>query len=72
MDEYLSPNYNFVLFTTTSIQKSFDAVAVGRTLDGVFLLVHPNMTTIDQVNAAYNELKAVGCNILGILYQPVK
>lgn len=72
LDEHLSPNYNFVLFTTTSIQKSFDAVAVGRTLDGVFLLVHPNMTTLDQVNAAYNELKSVGCNILGILYQPVK
>lgn len=72
LDEHLSPNYNFVLYTTTSIQKSFDAVAVGRTLDGVFLLVHPNMTKLDQVNSAYQELKSVGCNILGILYQPMK
>src|SRR5262249_10166242 len=34
LEANLSPNYNFVLYSLSSLEKSFDSIAVSRTLDG--------------------------------------
>ncbi len=70
--ENLSPNYNFVLYGLSSIAHSYDAIAVGRTLDGVLLLVHPDRSNLDQIQQAVRELETVNCRILGILFQALK
>ncbi len=71
LEQELSPNYNFVLYSLPAIEQSYDAVAVGRTLDGVMLVVHPEMTGLDQLHHAIKELEAVNCRLLGVLVQPV-
>lgn len=70
LEANLSPNYNFVLYGLTPIEHSYDSIAVGRTLDGVFLVVHPDRTTTDEVHDAVRELKNANCRLLGILFQP--
>ena len=72
LEANLSPNYNFVLYSLSSLEKSFDSIAVGRTLDGVLLLVHPGITQLEQVNRAIVELESIGCPLLGIMYQPIE
>lgn len=72
LEENLSPNYNFVLYSLPSIQQSYDSLAVGRTLDGVILLVHPEVTHLDQIQQAVRDLEAVHSKVLGIIVQPLR
>lgn len=69
LEASLSPSYNFVLYSLSSVEASYDAIAVSRTLDGVFLLAQPGYTSLDQIRAAMRELEAVNCRLLGILIQ---
>lgn len=70
LEENLSPNYNFVIYSLPAIQQSYDAIAVGRTLDGVILLAQPGMTGLDEIQHAIRELQAVNTPILGMMIQP--
>ena len=69
LEENLSPNYNFVLYGLPSVEQSYDAIAVARTLDGVFLLAAPGHTSLDQVANAVRELETVNCRVLGTIVQ---
>jgi Mrp family chromosome partitioning ATPase len=68
----LSPNYNFVLYALPSVEQSYDAIAVSRTLDGVLLMAHPGVTSLEQIQSTVRELASVDCRVLGILVQPLK
>jgi uncharacterized protein involved in exopolysaccharide biosynthesis/Mrp family chromosome partitioning ATPase len=72
LEENLSPNYNFVLYALPSVEQSYDAIAVSRTLDGVLLIAHPGVTSLEQIQGTIRELASVDCRVLGILVQPLK
>lgn len=71
LEESMSPNYNFVLYSLPAINQSYDAVAVSLAVDGVLLLVYPGATMQDQILQAVQELKTVGAHVLGIIVQPL-
>ncbi len=71
LEENLSPNYNFVVYSLPAIEKSYDSIAVGRTLDGVILLTYPGLTSLDEIQQAIRELEAVNTRVLGMVVQPL-
>lgn len=71
LEEQLSPNYNFVFYGLPPVAESYDAVAVGRILDGVLLVVYPGISPLEQIRQAIQELDAVNARLLGIIVQPV-
>lgn len=71
LEESLSPNYNFVFYSLSSITQSYDAVAVSLAMDGVLLMVYPGLSMQDQIQSAMQELKTVGAQVLGIIIQPI-
>ena len=52
LEANLSPNYNFVLYGLTPIEHSYDSIAVGRTLDGVLLVLKPGQTRLGAARQA--------------------
>jgi len=71
LENNLSPNYDFVMYSLSSVIQSFDSIAVGRTLDGVILVVHPEITHLDHFRRTVEELNSVGAKIMAVLFQPL-
>jgi uncharacterized protein involved in exopolysaccharide biosynthesis/Mrp family chromosome partitioning ATPase len=67
LEENLSPNYKFVFYGLPSVRQSYDAVALGRSLDGVFLCVHPGYSNLDEIRQAIQELETVHARVLGLI-----
>lgn len=65
----LSPNYEYVMYALPSLHHSFDAVSVGRMLDGVLLIAHRGITTEPELQQAISSLRDGGVNLLGVFYQ---
>lgn len=67
VQENLSPHYQFIFYSLPAIESSYDAVALSRTLDGVFLLVHPGETQLKQIHQTLHDLQSAHTRILGFL-----
>lgn len=63
--DYLSEQFDYILFDTPPVSIVTDAAILSKLADGVILVIRQNYVTVDSAKLAIKNLKSVNANIIG-------
>ena len=63
----LAQEFDYVIFDTPPVGTFIDAAIISTLVDATALVVRENFTRRDEVQAAYEQLKKAGANIIGVI-----
>jgi hypothetical protein len=62
-----SDENDLIIVEGPALDASIDSALVAKACDGLVIVVEPNVTTYDELTAAVDRCRQVGCNVLGLV-----